>query len=1054
MTWKMTIVGISWWLILPVAAVCFFLLRSILRTELSPLPKGKRRLLLGLRITALFLLLFVLLEPTLRHHGFLNTKPTVALLLDQSGSMNISDREISASEAFAEAEAMGLTPRANGLQTSEWDHFLYELNQLKSDAKDLAGGSKSKLNYMAYESTALANKAGDAKPLAGALREMSSYLAQLAGSSMDKNVASSNLSQKIDGLLRLKPAGLTNRQSFPAALTNGPAAMASMSRLDRTRAVLTNQVIPAFSKTARVKLFTFDEQSQEASDLSRLLNSPEKQTDFDASLRAISELGAMENLQAAIIATDGRQTTGKDPGPVLRSLLARGIPVYGIQVGNTNFPPDAVISSVSGSTEILKDEMMDLEVKLRVSGLTNSDWELLVTQNGTEMDRRLLHPTGDWQIEKFHFKAENAGLRLFDARLQPYAAESGVGKVEQPSGTVLREQWNNSPGGKVTDFYRSPLSAKPPTVTETVAFEKISQRKGDNYFERIRGYIHAPVSGKYTFWVSGDESAELHLSPTARPVDKTMVAYLEERSTREDWTRISSQQSEPITLQANKKYYFELLHKQASGDDFVILGWRLPDGTYERPIPSSRISIFKTNALPRSATAAQTAQAEEASYLNNTGEHVATVTEDPIQVLILDATPRWESRYLAAMFEHDQKAILTRRYRSIYMIKQAKDFLPATQDEWNKYDAVILGDLTNAELPNEVQQQLVNYVSKRGGFLVCLAGYRGMPSTFGLGPLSKALPVRLLGQGNSDRIPITLTLGLDGEESPMCRILNDPGLNKQMWTVLPPLQWHASGVSAKPAATVLLQSQNANRTPIVAHHPFGAGKVFWMGTSESWRWRDRLGDVVHQKFWQQAIRWGLTGRLRGKSDTLKMSIDQSLVPLGGSAEIRARAVKEDGTVSTRPMIAQVSPIDDKGIVLTNKQITIPMAQSAESSDIWKHQLSGLGEGKWSVTVTSSEPSLAKESETREIYVKKAPGKELENLSSDVVGFERNIRHSGQVVVPLNQAARLAEYVAGNVRPRAFPQTRTYTLWDNYFILAVVSIILAVEWVLRRRFGLP
>ncbi|MDB6131025.1 MAG: hypothetical protein JWM04_2132 [Verrucomicrobiales bacterium] len=1052
----MTIVGISWWLILPVAAVCFFLLRSILRKELSPLPKGRARLLLALRITALFLLLFVLLEPTLRHHGFLNAKPTVAILLDQSGSMNISDRQLSSEQVLAEAKSMGLVADSADIQNLEWDHFITQLESLRADPKDLSGTGKSKLSFLASEADLLAKRATSEKVLSVALRETSAFLQQLAASSNnEKSISSSNLEKRVEALMRLKPPGNTaNQVNLPSNLTNGPSAIRSLTRLERARAVITNQVIPAFGKSIRVKLFAFDEQSQEMTDLTRLLTSPEKQTDFDSSLRTVGELGATENLQAAIIVTDGRQTIGKDPGPVLRSLLARGIPTYGIQVGSTNFPADAVISSVSGSSEILKDEMMDLEVKLRVSGLTNSDWELLISQNGAEMDRRLLHPTGDWQIEKFHFKAENAGLRLFQARLQPYSAETGIGKVEQPSGTILRQQWNNVAGAKISDFYKNNLSSKPPTVTETVGFERITQRKGDNYFEKLSGYIHAPVSGNYTFWITGDESCEFHLSPTTRPADKRLVAYAEERSTREDWTRSPSQQSTPITLQANKKYYFELLHKEAAADDFVSIGWRQPDGAYERPISPSRISPFKTNSEPGTVTAAQSMEADEASSLNNSGEHVATVTEDPIQVLILDATPRWESRYLAAMFEHDQKAVLTRRYRSIYMIKQAKDFLPATQDEWNRYDAVILGDLTNSELPNEAQQQLVNYVSKRGGFLVCLAGYRGMPSTFGLGPLSKVLPVRLLGQGNSDRIPITLALGLDGEESPMCRILNDPGLNKQMWTVLPPLQWHASGVAAKPAATVLLQSQNANRTPIVAYHPFGAGKVFWMGTSESWRWRDRLGDVVHQKFWQQAVRWGLTGRLRGKSDLLKMSIDRSLVELGGSAEIRARALKKDGKVSDQPINLTLAPVDDKGVINTNQQKTVSMTRSPDSSDLWQYRLSGLPEGKWALTVNSSEPELARASETREIYVKKSPGRELENLSADLVGLERTIHHSGQVVVPLSEARQLADYVSASVHPRAFPQTRTYTLWDNYFIIIIVSCVLAMEWVLRRRFGLP
>ena len=61
---------------------------------------------------------------------------------------------------------------------------------------------------------------------------------------------------------------------------------------------------------------------------------------------------------------------------------------------------------------------------------------------------------------------------------------------------------------------------------------------------------------------------------------------------RGKWDGQPSQKSQPITLKARRPYYFEALHKQGGGEDFLSVGWRLPDGAMERPIPSSRLASY------------------------------------------------------------------------------------------------------------------------------------------------------------------------------------------------------------------------------------------------------------------------------------------------------------------------------------------------------------------------------------------------------------------------------------------------------------------------------
>ena len=54
------------------------------------------------------------------------------------------------------------------------------------------------------------------------------------------------------------------------------------------------------------------------------------------------------------------------------------------------------------------------------------------------------------------------------------------------------------------------------------------------------------------------------------------------------WDYYNDQQSLPIRLQAGRRYYVEALFKGEGSPNHGAVGWSLPDGRLERPIPGSR----------------------------------------------------------------------------------------------------------------------------------------------------------------------------------------------------------------------------------------------------------------------------------------------------------------------------------------------------------------------------------------------------------------------------------------------------------------------------------
>lgn len=161
--------------------------------------------------------------------------------------------------------------------------------------------------------------------------------------------------------------------------------------------------------------------------------------------------------------------------------------------------------------------------------------------------------------------------------------------VPTGTGKITLEKWTGLSGSGISAI---PVNTAPNSTTELTLFEASSD-VADNYGQRIRGYVTAPFSGDYTFWISGDDHAELWLSTSEDPSKKEKLASVHKWTNPREWTKHPSQKSAKVRLEAGKRYYIEALGKEDIGGDNLAVGWQLPDGTLERPIAGNRLTPYK-----------------------------------------------------------------------------------------------------------------------------------------------------------------------------------------------------------------------------------------------------------------------------------------------------------------------------------------------------------------------------------------------------------------------------------------------------------------------------
>lgn len=213
----------------------------------------------------------------------------------------------------------------------------------------------------------------------------------------------------------------------------------------------------------------------------------------------------------------------------------------------------------------------------------------------------------DWELE-FGFNPADSGaadpsqLALADPDHDGYSnlEESEFGTNPNlrggVPGTLLLETWSGVSGIRVEELTYHPRYAGLPNKSEFVYSAETPANRADNYGARMRGYLIAPTSGEYTFYLAGDDDCQLWLSPSGSQFARHKAAWINGWTNVRQWTKYSSQKSQTYTLQAGQRVYLEAIQKESGGGDHLEIGWQTPGSTTITVIPGSALESYAYDA--------------------------------------------------------------------------------------------------------------------------------------------------------------------------------------------------------------------------------------------------------------------------------------------------------------------------------------------------------------------------------------------------------------------------------------------------------------------------
>jgi hypothetical protein len=169
---------------------------------------------------------------------------------------------------------------------------------------------------------------------------------------------------------------------------------------------------------------------------------------------------------------------------------------------------------------------------------------------------------------------------------------SGKDRRADLTNGILREVYTGIPGTSVSDLTSHPSFPDEPATRNLVTqFFEAPSNIGDNYGQRMHGYILPPMTGNYRFWIASDDQSVLSLNSDHTPENLDPIASVPEWTNPREWGKYPQQRSRELPLVAGQRYYIQALHKEGGFGDNLAVAWQLPNGAVEAPIPASYLYV-------------------------------------------------------------------------------------------------------------------------------------------------------------------------------------------------------------------------------------------------------------------------------------------------------------------------------------------------------------------------------------------------------------------------------------------------------------------------------
>ncbi|MBN2072192.1 MAG: VWA domain-containing protein [Candidatus Krumholzibacteriota bacterium] len=430
---------------------------------------------------------------------------------------------------------------------------------------------------------------------------------------------------------------------------------------------------------------------------------------------------------------------------------------------------------------------------------------------------------------------------------------------------------------------------------------------------------------------------------------------------------------------------------------------------------------------------------------NNIETVRVTVFKDRIGILLIDQFPDWNMTFLKRLFDRSQRYsidIVTASGGMEYRLLNSDEEWSLSQalEDPGKYEMIIVGDdriLFDSGPNTEI---LWKYVENGGAVLFTgsedspIAGKRGQKW------LDELLPVIQREQVMIKFNDYYVTAAPLPHNLPIAISMATSGLAER----LPPLLAAFSGFEAKAGAEVpLLLDDGSENIPMIAMHRFGDGVAAVILGFPIWRWKlsGEEGSRAYDSFFI------------GVTDYLVEGIDLPVISLDSERGVYLSGERVEMTVLARKgtlpegIKGEIYNVDSERESMVR---TFNFIQADRSEKIYRALLDPLSPGKYRIVASGQGQSGEKLSAAASIAVRQR-SVEFLRRSGDYLFLSQIAAGSGGRSVDRGEIDQLGLLI--DTKKEAVSRENTTSLRSLYHFFLIIVTLLAVEWSLRKFWGL-
>ena len=254
------------------------------------------------------------------------------------------------------------------------------------------------------------------------------------------------------------------------------------------------------------------------------------------------------------------------------------------------------------------------------------------------------------------------------------------------------------------------------------------------------------------------------------------------------------------------------------------------------------------------------------------------------------------------------------------------------------------------------------------------------------------------------------------------------------WEDLPPLFGACLGLKPKPGAEVL--AEDLDSRPLVISRSFGSGRSVLVGVDDTWRWRRNAGDIHLHRFHSQFLRFAGAGH-RGEARAWRLALSPRRAAPG------------------EPVIATLAPERPEELVPDaaslrlsgpgGRELIVPLVREGGG---FSARFPAPAAGVWALSPAAGVDQ--DRAEPAELTVV-PPADERRDPRADEAGLGTFAARTGGL---MNRDAVALVAALPKDLQRLDVRTTTDGLWDTGYLLALITLLFAVDWALRRLSRLP